>query len=142
MNRQNKRKLFLAALIAFVICIPLTSRVNATATLTPISASTILNGEVSFTATGLNASDTYAVKLGSQTIYSAQSPTTSGSLTFSIGSAVAGTYVVSVYNEVYSTTVASATLVVSDVLADMMPYIVLLVSFVIVFGVVKQLKFK
>ena len=142
MRTENKRKIFLAVIFAFVICIPLSHRVNATATLTPVSASTILDGQAQFTCTGLNASDTYAIKLGSTTVYSGQSPTTAGVLAFSVGSSVAGTYTVYVYNEVYSSNVASATLIVSDVLADMMPYIVLLVSFVIVFGVVKQLKFK
>lgn len=113
--------------------------VNAVS-LSPTSASSLIGVTTSFTASGLDSTDTFYVTLGGTEVLSDLEPTSAGVLTFSVSSSVAGTFIVGVYNSTDDLQ-GSATLVVNDLFAMIMPYIVIFVGLTILFGIIKELKF-
>jgi hypothetical protein len=136
--RNNRKALVLLTFLALLVIVaPAVSAV----TLTPSTATSYLGMPVGYTASGLNSSLTYYVELGGTEVLSDLTPTTTGTLAISVSSSVAGTFLVAVYDTATDTLQASANLVVQDMFAMVMPMVVLIVGFTILFGVIKELKF-
>lgn len=136
---KQKRKVLIGVILACAIMLTSVGLVSA-ASITPSTNSALIGAEARFTVTGLLTTDTFYVELGGVEILSDLVPTSAGVLSFSVSSSTAGTFLVAVYN---STDVlqCSAQLVVSDLMAQIIPYLGIMIGIVILFGIVKELKF-
>ena len=140
MNFRNRKLILLIPLLSVLVMGASLNAVSAAANITPSTASALIGVEVSFKVTGLDSGVLYSVEVGGVEVLTDLSPNTSGTLTFSVSSATAGTFLVAVYNATPSLE-ASATLTVTDLFATIMPYIVILVGLTLLFGIIKELKF-
>jgi len=107
--------------------------------LKPTSATGLVSTPIPFTCSGLIATTAYSVELNDVVQHTNLIATTGGEIAFDITSDEAGTFTVEVVNST-SHVVASATVRVNDLVTDIMPYIILLVTITILFGVVSKLK--
>jgi hypothetical protein len=117
-------------------------RVNASATITPSSGEAMMNLPQSFTVTGLNASEEYRIQVDESTEISSIIASSGGEITFSITFSTAGAHTVSVqhyFNESSYTTVATAQMNVTDLVALVVPIIMLFITFGILFAIKDEL---
>jgi len=110
--------------------------------LIPSSATGLIDTPIPFRCTGLIATTVYSIELDNVVQETGLIATSGGEIAFSITSNSAGTFTVEVVNSTGGTAgvVASATVRVNDLVSDIMPYIILLVTITILFGVVAKLK--
>ena len=140
MRNRNKLLLLTLAFVSILMVTPLTQVKAVTGQLTPSAGSGLVDTPVDFKCSGLVAAVSYDVRLDLVVIHTALVASSSGIIIFSMTVSVAGFYSVTVVNTTTTDVVASATLVVNDLVADIMPYIVLFVTITILFGVVAKLK--
>ena len=110
--------------------------------LTPSQGSGLVDTPIPFKCTGLIATTVYSVELSDVVQVSGLVASTGGEISFSVQSSTAGTFTLEVVNSTggASGVVATASVTVNDLVADIMPYIVLFVTITILFGVVAKLK--
>jgi len=142
MKRKNKVKIAVA-LSLFIVTLTFSVNVSAadesSARLTPSTASGMLNLPTQFTATGLVASTVYSVELNDATYSTNLIASTSGELTFSVTPSLAGYNKVELINST-SDVVATATINATDLVALIVPMIIMLVSITLIFSIVKEIK--
>jgi len=140
---KKSLKLFLLsfAFVSLIMVIPLQNVVAVTGTISPASATGLVDTPVNFKVTGLVASVTYDVQVNT-VVRSTHTADGNGAFLFSITQSVAGFYSIRVCNTTTDDIVATASLTVNDLVEDMMPYIILFVTITILFGVVAKLKLK
>jgi len=137
----NKRRCFAISILAVLIIVSMNAQqVSAVGAISPSTTSALIGMSATYTATGLLPNELYSVQLGGVTVLSDLTPTTSGSLTFSVSGTVAGTFIVGVYNA-SSVLECSAQLVVNDVMATLIPILTIFIGITILLGLVKELKF-
>jgi len=138
---RNRMLLSLFALLLVTVAFTGVKPVSAvnTAVLTPSTGSALLNMPFTYKATGLNVSASYTVKLDGVQVLSFVS-SSAGDYSFDITVVTAGTHTVGLYSVLIVSCVASATLVGTDVMAIMIPAIILFVSVSIILGIAEELK--
>lgn len=152
MNKKTKRLLLLTACLSILMLIPvLNVRANVenqrvfefsaadSGTLIPSSGSGLIDTPIYFRCTGLIESTDYSVELDDVTQETGLTASTSGEIQFEIISSTAGMFTVEVVNST-SNVVASGSVKITDTVSDMMPYLILYVTIVILLGVVAKLK--
>ena len=155
---MNNRSKFLLLTLAFVFILMVTPLQTVKAnvdsgkvfllsaadsgTITPSSGSGLVDTPIPFRCIGLIATTVYSVELNDVVQVTGLVASTAGVITFDVSSSVAGTFTVEVVNSTggASGVVASASVRVNDLVADIMPYIILFVTITILFGVVAKLK--
>ena len=140
MKVKNKTAVALIMLSLLIMVSAVSLQASATGAISPASNSALIGMEASYTATGLDAEETYSVKLGSTTVLTGLTPTSAGSLTFAVSSATGGIFTVGVYNST-PTLIVSASFTCTDLMAVLMPPLVIFIGMTILFGLVKELKF-
>jgi len=140
MSLREKRKLIFAVAFLSVLTIGITTNIVSAVSMTPATTSTLVGTSATFTASGLDDTDTFYVELDGVEVISDIEPSSAGVATFQVSSSVAGTFMVKLYNSTADLQ-ASSILVVNDLFLTIMPYVVLLVGMTILFGVIKELKF-
>jgi len=142
MKRKNKVKIAVA-LSLFIVMLTFSVNVSAadesSATLTPSTASGMLNLPTQFKATGLVAATVYSVELNDATYATNLIASTSGELSFSVTPSLAGYNKVELINST-SDVVATATINATDLVALIVPMIIMLVSITLIFSIVKEIK--
>lgn len=139
MRRIRKTQIILALFVVGLISVGLVNKVSA-ATIQPSSASGLLNMPASFTASGLDTTgaEAYSVKLAGVTVLTGLYANSQGELTFQVTPTSAGTKTVAVYNS-SSVLECSASLVVTDLFAVIVPVMVLFIGLSILFGIAKEM---
>jgi len=140
---KNYTKLLLLtfAFVSLILVIPVRNVQAVTGTISPSSASGLVDTPVNFKVSGLVATVIYDVQVN-EAVRSTHTADGNGAFLFSITESAAGFYSVRVCNTTTNDVVATASLTVNDLISDMMPYIILFVSITILFGVVAKLKIK
>lgn len=114
--------------------------VAAAASMSPATASGIIGAQITFTATGLTAEETYDVEVNDVVLHNDLVAPASGVLSFTAAATVVGQNKIELVNST-ADVVATSYITGQDILVDIMPYIMLMVGIGILFGIVKELKF-
>jgi len=125
-------------LIVTFLCISLT-QVSATALITPSTTTAMLDFPTTFKVTGLDDENTYSVTVDGASTLTGLLCTTSGELMFDITVSTAGNHAVRVLDNT-SAVVATANVNGYDVLAILIPSVVVLIGVTLVLGIVKEVK--
>lgn len=128
------------AFVFMILVIPVHNVRASMGSLTPSSASGLVDTPIDFKCTGLNATGSYNVKLDLVTISTGLIASSTGEIIFSITVSTAGFYSVTVVNTTTGNVVASATLDVNDMVEDIMPWLILFVTISVLFGVIAKIK--
>ncbi len=132
------KRLFISVFLVSLISTVLVTNVVASATITPSSASGLVNMAQQFTASGLDPTDQYSIKLGTTTVLTDQTCSSAGVLTFTVTATSAGTFTVGVYNNA-SELECSAQLIATDLFATIVPALVILIGISILLGLSKEM---
>lgn len=130
---MNRKVPFLVFLSALLIAPMLVSNVYAVS-ISPSNSQVILNTSQTFTITGLNESRTYTAKLDGSVIDDSFVPSSSGEYILSVSITTTGGHTLTIVDDTDDSTVASASIYGYDLLAVIMPYIILGIILGVIFN--------
>lgn len=128
------------AIVSLILVIPVRNVQAVTGSLTPSSASGLVDTPIDFKCTGLDPTAGYDVRLDTAVRITNLIASSTGEIIFSVTVSTAGFYSVTVVNTTTTDIVASATLDVNDMIEDIMPWIILFVTITVLFGVIAKIK--
>lgn len=139
---NQRTKLVSLALVSVLLIFSISvgaQKVSAAATcnIDPSGGTVVINTPTIFTITAANASASYSVMLDSVLQFTITSDGT-GTATFSLTISTVGSHIVQIRMGTAGTgsIVATSSLLGDDPIADMMPWLLLVISLIIVFGVI------
>lgn len=142
MKNKSKAKLTMLAFafVLMILVIPVHNVRAVVGSLTPSSASGLVDTPIDFKCTGLVATVGYDVRLDTAVRITNLIASSTGEIIFTLTVSTAGFYSVTVVNTTTTDIVASATLDVNDMVEDIMPWLILFVTISVLFGVIAKIK--
>ena len=138
-NHRNKFVVFaLFVALGITMCVPM---VKATAYITPSSGTQMVGIPVPFTVTGLNASRTYSVEVDDSSTSTALSPSSDGTIMFSVTFNSEGNHKVEVTDDDDSdAVVATASIYAQDITLLIVTLLSSILGIVIVLGIFSKIQ--